>query len=118
MSIPGWIYLAMGAVLARILLNNTQTQGYRLMDWLTLVFDISRIIVLWPLVLFVEKVGEWAHEPAPANPIVEGLEPAGALYESWQAGAAPIPVTGAGQLDKDNDSGNASPAMIQMSVGD
>jgi len=59
MSIPEWIYLAMGAVIARIILNGTQTQGYRPMDWIRLVFDISRIVILWPLVLFVEKIESW-----------------------------------------------------------
>lgn len=59
MSIPEWIYFAMGAVIARILLDGTSTKGYRPLQWLQLVFDISRIVILWPLVLFVEKVEEW-----------------------------------------------------------
>jgi hypothetical protein len=59
MTIPGLIYFAMGVIIARILLDSTQTQGYRLMDWLNLVFNVSRITILWPLVLFMEKFEDW-----------------------------------------------------------
>ncbi len=59
MSIPEWIYLAMGAMTARILLDGTSTRGFSRMDWLRYIFDIIRIIILWPLVLFVEKVVAW-----------------------------------------------------------
>ena len=73
MSIPEWIYFAMGAVIARILLDGTKTKGYRTLEWLQLVFNISRIVILWPLVLFVEKIEVWLkHEPqAVANPVLE-----------------------------------------------
>ena len=59
MSIPEWIYLAMGAMTARILLDGTSTRGFSRMEWFQFIFDVIRIIFLWPLVLFVEKVVAW-----------------------------------------------------------
>jgi hypothetical protein len=59
MSIPEWIYLAMGAMIARILLDGTQTRGYAWLEWTQFIFNIVRIVVLWPLVLFVERVEAW-----------------------------------------------------------
>jgi hypothetical protein len=59
MSIPEWIYLAMGVMIARILLDGTSTRGFSRMGWLQFIFNIVRIIILWPLVLFVEKVEAW-----------------------------------------------------------
>jgi hypothetical protein len=72
MSIPEWIYFAMGAVIARIMLDGTKTKGYRPLDWLQLVFNISRIVILWPLVLFVEKIEAWLkHEPQAAANVMK-----------------------------------------------
>lgn len=94
MSIPGWIYLAMGLVIARILLEGTQTRGYRPMDWFNLLFNIARIVALWPLVLFVERIEEWLKRE-PVMQLVEEREPAGAFYEGWQVeNVLPIPATG------------------------
>ena len=59
MSIPEWIYLAMGAMIARILLDGTSTRGLSWLGWLQYIFNIVRIVVLWPLVLFVERVEAW-----------------------------------------------------------
>jgi hypothetical protein len=59
MSIPEWIYLAMGAMIARILLDGTSTRGFHWLEWLQYIFDILRIVLLWPLVLFIEKVEAW-----------------------------------------------------------
>lgn len=93
MSIPAWIYFAMGTVIARIMLDGAQTQGYRLMDWFHLVFDISRIIVLWPLVLFVEKIEGWLkQEPRVAVMAVAG-EKAGTVFEEHWQFEKPAPVT-------------------------
>jgi hypothetical protein len=59
MSIPEWIYLGMGTMVARILLDGTDTRGYAWLSWLQFIFNIVRIVVLWPLVLFVERVEAW-----------------------------------------------------------
>jgi hypothetical protein len=59
MEIAGWIYLGMGALLARILLDGTVTRGYSPLDWFRLVFDAARITLLWPLVLFIERIEGW-----------------------------------------------------------
>lgn len=98
MSIPGLIYLAMGAVVARILLDGTLTQGYRTMEWFTLAFNIARIIFLWPLVLFIDRFeGYLKQEPAAAVPAVMIEESAGVFEEPWQLDSpvpVPIPATG------------------------
>jgi len=59
MSIPEWIYLAMGGMIARIHLDGTQTRGFSRMDWVRFIFDVIRIVFLWPMVLFIEKVEAW-----------------------------------------------------------
>ena len=59
MSIPEWIYLAMGAMVARILLDGTSTRGFSRLRWLQFIFEVVRIMILWPLVLFIEKVEAW-----------------------------------------------------------
>ncbi len=59
MSLPELIYLAMGAIIARILLEKTSTKGFTTLQWLQFIFDILRILILWPLVLFLEKFEKW-----------------------------------------------------------
>lgn len=59
MSLPELIYLAMGALIARILLEKTTTKGFSSLQWFQFLFDILRIMLLWPLVLFLEKFENW-----------------------------------------------------------
>jgi len=58
-SPPVLIYLGMGLILARILLDGTKTRGYTWLQWLQFMVDVARIVMLWPLVLFVEKFEAW-----------------------------------------------------------
>ncbi len=58
-SAPVLIYLGMGLMLAHILLNSTSTRGYTWLQWLQYLVDAARIIMLWPLVLFIEKFETW-----------------------------------------------------------
>jgi hypothetical protein len=59
MSLPEFIYLAMGAIVARVLLEKTDTRGYKSLQWSQFIFDILRIVVLWPLVLFLDTFVGW-----------------------------------------------------------
>jgi hypothetical protein len=59
MSLPECIYLAMGAIIARIILDKTSTKGFSTLKWFQFIFDILRILILWPLVLFLEKFENW-----------------------------------------------------------
>jgi hypothetical protein len=59
MSLPEFIYLAMGALLARILLEKTSTKGFSALQWAQFIFNIMRILILWPLVLFLDKLDSW-----------------------------------------------------------
>ncbi len=59
MSLPEFLYLAMGAIITRIYLENTSTKGFKTFDWVQLIFEILRVVVLWPLVLFLEKFEKW-----------------------------------------------------------
>ena len=58
-SAPALIYLAMGLVIARIQLEGTVTRGYTWLQWLQFLVDAARIVMLWPLVLFIEKFEAW-----------------------------------------------------------
>lgn len=58
-SAPALIYLGMGLVIARILLENTKTRGFTWLQWLQFLVDAARIVMLWPLVLFMEKFESW-----------------------------------------------------------
>lgn len=58
-SAPALIYLGMGLVIARIMLDGTRTRGLTWLQWLQFLVDAARIVVLWPLVLFMEKLDAW-----------------------------------------------------------
>jgi hypothetical protein len=49
----------MGAIIARIILDKTSTKGFSTLKWFQFIFDILRILILWPLVLFLEKFENW-----------------------------------------------------------
>ncbi len=97
MSVPTLVYFAMGLIVARIMLEGTRVQGYRVMDWMNLVFQIARISALWPLVLFIDKLGIWLkHEPVTS--IMEDARLEGSFEENWQTpNAVPVPVTAIAQ---------------------
>lgn len=59
MTTPTLIYLGMGLLVARILLDGQQTRGYNWLQWLQFSVDVVRITLLWPLVLLAEKVETW-----------------------------------------------------------
>jgi hypothetical protein len=59
MTPPALVYLGMGLVVARVMLDRTQTRGMTWLQWLQFLVDALRIVMLWPLVLFVEKIGAW-----------------------------------------------------------
>ena len=58
-SPPALIYLGMGLIIARILLDGTNTRGFTWLQWLQFLVDAARIVMLWPLVLFIEKFEVW-----------------------------------------------------------
>lgn len=56
MTTPAIIYLVMGIILARIMLDGTVTRGYSPLQWAQLIINAARIALLWPLVLLIEKI--------------------------------------------------------------
>jgi hypothetical protein len=62
MSLPEVLYLAMGAIITRILLEHTSTKGYTTLQWAQFIFEILRILILWPLVLFLKTFESWLKE--------------------------------------------------------
>ena len=58
-SPPVLIYLAMGVMIARIQLGDTNTRKFNWLQWLQFLVDAARIVMLWPLVLFIEKFEAW-----------------------------------------------------------
>ena len=63
-SAPALIYIAMGLVIARIMLDGTSVRGYKWLQWLQFLVDAARITLLWPLVLFIEKLEAWLKPPS------------------------------------------------------
>lgn len=53
------IYLGMGLVTARILLEGTRPRKFNRLQWMQFLLDGARITLLWPLVLFLEKLERW-----------------------------------------------------------
>ncbi len=58
-SAPALIYIAMGLLMARIILDRKSTRGFNWLQWLQYLVDAARIVLLWPLVLFIEKFEAW-----------------------------------------------------------
>jgi hypothetical protein len=58
-SPPALLYLGMGLVAARILLEGIQTRGLKWVEWLQLLVRAASITLLWPLVLFLERFEAW-----------------------------------------------------------
>lgn len=58
-SAPALIYIGMGLVIARIMLGDTNTRGFTWLQWLQFLVNAARIVMLWPLVLFIEKFEAW-----------------------------------------------------------
>jgi hypothetical protein len=59
MTAPAIVYLGMGFIVARIMLDGKKTRGFTWLEWLQFLVDAARIVLLWPLVLLVEKVETW-----------------------------------------------------------
>lgn len=59
MTPPMLVYLAMGLLAARILLDGAQPRSFTWLQWAQFVVDVARITLLWPLVLLIEKVETW-----------------------------------------------------------
>ena len=58
-SVPALLYIAMGVILARIMLDGARVRGFTWLQWLQFLIDAARIVLLWPLVLFLEKFEAW-----------------------------------------------------------
>jgi hypothetical protein len=58
-SLPALIYIGMGIVLARILSDRGLLQTTGWFRWVQFSVDVLRIVLLWPLVLFTDKLTEW-----------------------------------------------------------
>jgi hypothetical protein len=58
-SAPVLIYIGMGLVIARILLAKTNLRSQTGLEWLQFLVKAGSIVLLWPLVLFLEKFETW-----------------------------------------------------------
>ncbi|MHB8088085.1 MAG: hypothetical protein ACYDH2_07510 [Anaerolineaceae bacterium] len=56
---PVIIYIVMGAFITRIQLDKTTIRGFTWLQWLQYTVDVLRIVLMWPLVLFIEKSQSW-----------------------------------------------------------
>ena len=53
------IYLGMGAMTAKIMLEGSNPRGKPAIDWLRYLVQAASITLLWPLFLFIEKFESW-----------------------------------------------------------
>lgn len=53
------IYIGMGATTARILLDGSIQAKKTWLEWLQFLVRVGSIVLLWPLVLFLEKFEIW-----------------------------------------------------------
>jgi len=58
-SPPILVYLGMGLIIARILLAGTSFRSLTRLEWLQFLVKAGSIVLLWPLVLFLEKFESW-----------------------------------------------------------
>ena len=56
------IYLGMGVVIAHILLEKTNPRNFGWMAWADFLIKAGSIILLWPLILFIEKLHGWINQ--------------------------------------------------------
>jgi hypothetical protein len=59
MEPPALLYIGMGALMARIMLDGTVTRDYKWLEWLRFLVRVASITLLWPLMLFVERLQGW-----------------------------------------------------------
>ena len=58
-SPPTLIYIGMGLITARILLATTDLRALNWLAWMQFLVKAGSIVLLWPLVLFLEKFEVW-----------------------------------------------------------
>ena len=59
MEPPALLYIGMGALMARVMLDGTVTRDYNWLQWLRFLVRVASITLLWPLMLFVERLQAW-----------------------------------------------------------
>jgi len=62
-SPPVLVYLGMGLMTARILLEGHNLRGLTWLQWLQFFVRAGSIVLLWPLILFIEKFEHWVKSP-------------------------------------------------------
>lgn len=73
-STPLFIYLMMGIIITRIQLDQVNPKGYSWLQWLQYIVEVLKNILMWPLVLFIEKAQQWLEKSSPieeVNPVKE-----------------------------------------------
>jgi hypothetical protein len=80
-SPPALLYLAIGLVTARILLEGTPTRGLKWIEWLQLLVRAASITLLWPLVLFLERFEAWLKEGKAPDTEIKQTPPSEATHD-------------------------------------
>jgi len=55
----------MGIIVTRIQLDQINPRGYKWLQWMQFMVDVLKNILLWPLVLFIEKSQQWLESTTP-----------------------------------------------------
>ena len=64
-STPLFIYVVMGIIVTRIQLDQINPREYKWLQWMQFMVDVLKNVLLWPLVLFIEKSQQWLESTAP-----------------------------------------------------
>lgn len=67
LSPPVLVYLGMGLMAARMSLEKETLRGLTWLQWLQFFVRAGSIVLLWPLVLFIEKFEHWVKTPSEGN---------------------------------------------------
>lgn len=68
-STPLIIYIFMGIFVTRIQLDQVNPRRYKWLQWMQFVVDVLKNVLLWPLVLFIEKSQQWLESTAPIEKV-------------------------------------------------
>ncbi len=68
LSPPVLVYLGIGLASAKILLEGQQLRGIGTLQWLQFFVRAASIVLLWPLVLFIDKFEVWMKSTTEGSP--------------------------------------------------
>lgn len=117
-SVPVMIYICLGLASAHMLLHTTGLRSLTLLGWLQFIVRAASAVLLWPLVLFQERLEEWLHT-ASEIPAAEAVMPVVHAHQSYfyelRAKTAPVPAPARIKLRKLPQRATAETSSVRAS---